>query len=180
MEGLFSYVTSHPLDAADTYRYIDSASVNKVIRKKADTHKTDYQSIHLGKASYTVLSQITPRTTEGRVNRTVESRIDEVVFSHPGGIYEEGQLVVPDPKATQVQPVMRAQLAQLALKVQPDHRALLVNKVLRVLLDPLALKVLPAQRAQLDQPVEQVLKVQSDLLERPDQRVILALSAPQA
>ena len=90
VKGLFSYVTSHPLDAADTYRYIDSASVNKVIRKKADTHKTDYQSIHLGKASYTVLSQITPRTTEGRVNRAVESRIDEVVFSHPGGVYAEG------------------------------------------------------------------------------------------
>ena len=36
LEDLFSYVTSHPLDAADTYRYIDSASVNKVIRKKAD------------------------------------------------------------------------------------------------------------------------------------------------
>lgn len=90
VEGLFSYVTSHPLDAHDTYRYIDSASVNKVIRKKADTHKTDYQSIHLGKASYTVLSQITPRTTEGRVNREVNSQIDEVVFSHPSGVYAEG------------------------------------------------------------------------------------------
>ena len=90
LEGLFSYVTSHPLDAADTYRYVDSASVNKVIRKKADTHKTDYQSIHLGKASYTVLSQIIPRTTEGRVNTVVSSQIDEVVFSHPGGVYAEG------------------------------------------------------------------------------------------
>ena len=88
--GLFSYVTSHDLDAADTYHYIDSGSASKVIRKKADTHKTDYQSIHLGKASYTVLSQITPRTTEGRVNTAVESRIDEVVFSHPGGVYAEG------------------------------------------------------------------------------------------
>lgn len=87
---LLSYVTSHPLDAADTYNYIDSASVNKVIRKKADTHKTDYQSIHLGKASYTVLTQITPRTTAGRVNTAVESQIDEVVFSHPGGVYAEG------------------------------------------------------------------------------------------
>ena len=88
--GLVSYVTSHPLDATDEYRYIDSASVNKVIRKKADTHKTDYQSIHLGKASYTVLSQIAPRTAEGRVNTKVESLIDEVVFSHPGGVYAEG------------------------------------------------------------------------------------------
>ena len=89
-DGLFSYVTSHPLDAADTYHYIDSASVNKVIRKKADTHKTDYQSIHLGKASYTVLSQITPRTTQGRVNTEITSQIDEVVFSHAGGVYAEG------------------------------------------------------------------------------------------
>lgn len=90
VEGVFSYVTSHFLDVNDTYRYIDSTSVNKVIRKKADTHKTDYQSIHLGKASYTVLSQITPRTTEGRVNTAVNSQINEVVFSHPGGVYTEG------------------------------------------------------------------------------------------
>jgi hypothetical protein len=90
LAGLFSYVTSHPLDAADTYHYVDSGSVNKVIRKKADTHKTDYQSIHLGKASYTVLTQITPRTAEGRVNTAVESQIPEVIFSHPSGVYEKG------------------------------------------------------------------------------------------
>ena len=90
LDKVFDYVTSHPLDADDTYHYIDSASVNKLIRRKADTKKTDYQSIHLGKASYTVLSQITPRTTEGRVNTAVESQIPEVVFSHPGGVYEEG------------------------------------------------------------------------------------------
>ena len=90
LAGIYSYVTSHPLDATDTYHYVGSASVNKVIRKKADTHKIDYRSIHLGKASYTVLSQITPRTSQGRVNTAVESQIDEVVFSHPGGVYAEG------------------------------------------------------------------------------------------
>ena len=88
--AVITYVSTHALDEADPYGYVDSASVNKVIRKKADTRKTDYQSIHLGKASYTVLSQITPRTTEGRVNTAVESQIDEVVFSHPGGVYAEG------------------------------------------------------------------------------------------
>ena len=88
--AVITYVSTHVLDEADPYGYVDSASVNKVIRKKADTRKTDYQSIHLGKASYTVLSQITPRTTEGRVNTAVESQIDEVVFSHPGGVYAEG------------------------------------------------------------------------------------------
>lgn len=87
---VFDYVTAHPLDAADTYHYIDSASVNKLIRRKADSQKTDFQSIHLGKASYTVLSQITPRTSEGRVNTAVKSQIDEVVFSHPSGVYTEG------------------------------------------------------------------------------------------
>ena len=90
VEGLFSYVTSYELDAADTYRYIDSGSSDKVIRKKADTHKTDYQSINLTKTSYTVLSQITPRTTEGRVNTAIHSLIDEVTFSHPSGVYAEG------------------------------------------------------------------------------------------
>lgn len=90
LDRIFDYVSSHPLDADDTYHYIDSASVNKLIRRKADSQKTDYQSIHLGKASYTVLSQIAPRTTEGRVNTAVESQIPEVVFSHPSGVYEEG------------------------------------------------------------------------------------------
>lgn len=90
LDRVFDYVSSHSADAADTYHYIDSASVNKLIRRKADTKKTDYQSIHLGKASYTVLSQITPRTTEGRVNTAVESQIPEVVFSHPSGVYEKG------------------------------------------------------------------------------------------
>ena len=87
---VFDYVTAHPLDASDTYHYVDSASVNKLIRRKADTKKTDYQSIHLGKASYTVLSRIAPRTAEGRVNIAVESQIDEVCFSHPSGVYAEG------------------------------------------------------------------------------------------
>ena len=90
LDKVFDYVSSHPLDADDTYHYVDSASVNKLIRRKADSQKTDYQSIHLGKASYTVLSQITPRTTEGRVNTAVQSQIPEVVFSHPSGVYEEG------------------------------------------------------------------------------------------
>ena len=90
VEGIFAYVTSHALDAADEYHYIDSASVNKVIRKKACTDKVDYQSINLTKASWTVLSQIRPQTTEGDVNTTVNTQIDEVVFSHPGGIYKEG------------------------------------------------------------------------------------------
>ena len=90
VEKVFSYVTAHPLDAGDTYHYIDSASVNKVIRKKANTDKVDYQSIHLGRSSCTVLNQIRPRTSEGDVNRTVHTLIDEVVFSHPSGVYEEG------------------------------------------------------------------------------------------
>ena len=90
VEDIYTYVSTHTMDAADSYNYIDSASVNKVIRKKADTHKTDYQSIHLAKASYTVLTQITPRTTEGRVNTTVQSLLPEVVFSHAGGVYAEG------------------------------------------------------------------------------------------
>ena len=86
----FAYVTSHMRDAADTYHYIDSGSVNKVIRKKACTDKVDYQSINLAKSSYTVLSQIRPHTSQGDVNTAVNTQIDEVVFSHPGGVYQEG------------------------------------------------------------------------------------------
>lgn len=90
VEGLFSYVTADAMDAEDTCHYIGSASVNKVIRKKANTHKVDYHSIHLGKASYTVLSQIRPKTAEGDVNTTVRTLMDEVVFSHETGVYAEG------------------------------------------------------------------------------------------
>ena len=88
--GPFAYVTSHPLDAADELHYVGNASADQVIRKKACTDKVDYQSINLKKASWTVLTQIRPRTAEGDVNREVNTRIDEVVFSHPGGVYEEG------------------------------------------------------------------------------------------
>ena len=90
LEGLFAYVTTHSRDAADTLHYMGSASVGKVIRKKAATEKTDYRSINLKKSSYTVLSQIRPHTTEGDVNTRVNTLIDEVVFSHPGGVYAEG------------------------------------------------------------------------------------------
>ena len=90
VDGIFAYVTSHTLDAADEYHYVDSASENKVIRKKACTDKVDYQSINLTKASWTVLSQIRPHTTKGDVNTAVNTQIDEVVFSHPGGVYKEG------------------------------------------------------------------------------------------
>ena len=90
VEGIYAYVTSSLRDAADTYHYTDTASVNKVIRKKANTDKVDYQSIHLERSSYTVLSQIRPKTAEGDVNTPVHSLIDEVVFSHPGGVYGEG------------------------------------------------------------------------------------------
>ena len=90
IEAVFAYVTTHRLDAADEYHYINGASVNKVVRKKACTDKVDYQSINLTKASWTVLSQIRPHTSEGDVNTEVHSQIEEVVFSHPGGIYKEG------------------------------------------------------------------------------------------
>ena len=90
MDGVFAYVTSHPLDGSDEYHFIDSGSASKVIRKKANTDKVDYQSIHLGKAAHTVLSAIRPKCTKGDVNTVVQTRIDEVIFSHESGVYEEG------------------------------------------------------------------------------------------
>lgn len=90
IRGIYAYVTSNPLDAADEYHYIDSGSASKVIRKKANTDKVDYQSIHLGKAAKNVLSAIRPKSATGDVNTTVHSQIDEVIFSHESGIYKEG------------------------------------------------------------------------------------------
>lgn len=90
MDGLFAYVTSHPIDAADVNHYVKSPSSNELIRKKASTDKTDYQTVDLTEASSATLSLIRPHTTAGDVNQTVTSLLDEVIFSHPSGIYKEG------------------------------------------------------------------------------------------
>lgn len=90
VEGIYAYVSSNQRDAADTCHYVNDLSANKLARKKADTDKLDYQTINLTRTSATVLEQITPRTTAGRVNPAVKSLIPEVTFSAPSGVYETG------------------------------------------------------------------------------------------
>lgn len=89
-EGLYSYLSAQESDAEDAYHFVKKVGAGRLLRKRADTDKVSYQSIKLKEASYTVLRQITPRTSEGRVNTTVSGRMAEVVFSAPGGVYEEG------------------------------------------------------------------------------------------
>ncbi len=90
MDGLFSAVSSLPVDAGDLYRFIAKPSANELVRKKASTHKTDYQTIDLRDSSAAVLALIRPRCAAGDINTTVDPVGAEVLFSHPSGIYTEG------------------------------------------------------------------------------------------
>lgn len=87
---LFTYASAHKLDNDDAFRSMNKAGADRLIRKKADTDFVDYQSLKLAECTQSVLLQITPRTTAGRVNQTVQSRMAEVVFSAVGGVYENG------------------------------------------------------------------------------------------
>lgn len=88
--GLLSYLSADTQDSADDYHYVKKSGAGRLLRKRADTDKVSYQSLKLEESSVTVLRQVTPRTSEGRVNTTVSGRLAEVVFSAPGGVYETG------------------------------------------------------------------------------------------
>ncbi|MBE6559007.1 MAG: hypothetical protein E7661_08400 [Ruminococcaceae bacterium] len=99
LEGVFTYVSSVSADAADTYHYAGNPQPDRLIRKKAATHKVDYQRMDLNEASKSVLEQIRPKTSQGDVNLAVSPVRAEVVFSISGGIYTEQQtltLSAPD------------------------------------------------------------------------------------
>ncbi len=90
LEDVYTYVTSSVKDENDEYHYVGHTEADRLIRKKANTHYVDYQRIDLEDASYTVLEQIRPQSTQGDVNKAVSSILPEVVFSVSGGIYTEG------------------------------------------------------------------------------------------
>ncbi len=89
ISDIFSAVSSHTMDASDLYRYIAKPSADELIRKKASTHKTDYQTVDLTRSSAAVLALIRPRCTGGDINIEVNPVSAEVIFSHPSGIYGE-------------------------------------------------------------------------------------------
>ncbi len=89
MNDLFSAVSSLPMDAGDRYRFIAKPSTHELVRKKASTHKTDYQTIDLRTSSAAVLALIRPRCADGDINTEVNPFSAEVLFSHPSGIYSE-------------------------------------------------------------------------------------------
>ena len=87
--GVFAYLSASEIDAEDSLHYVKKTGAGRLLRKRADTDKAEYQSLKLAETSWTVLRQVTPRTTSGRVNGKFESRMEEVVFSAAGGVYEE-------------------------------------------------------------------------------------------
>ncbi len=103
MDGIFSAVSSLAMDAEDIYRHIASPSDHELVRKKASTHKTDYQTVDLRRSSAAVLSLIRPRSTAGDVNTAVTPVSPEVLFSHPSGIYDEGfDLILTAPEGYEI------------------------------------------------------------------------------
>ncbi len=89
LEGLFTYVTSVEADEIDIYHHTGNPQPDRIIRKKAPTHKVDYQRMELTEASKSILEQIRPKTSHGDVNVSVTPARAEVVFSVSGGIYAE-------------------------------------------------------------------------------------------
>ncbi len=88
--GLSDYVSAHPLDAADYYHAAGNPSQSKLVRRKATTDAVDYQTVNLERASTAVLTAIRPRCSGGDLNTEVHTAMDEVAFSHTGGVYREG------------------------------------------------------------------------------------------
>ncbi|MBQ9780489.1 MAG: CotH kinase family protein [Clostridia bacterium] len=93
LEGLFTYVSSVTQDAEDFYHAAGNPQPDRIIRKKAATHKLDYQRMDLTEVSKSILEQIRPKTTQGDVNTEVNPVRAEVVFSISGGIYTEPQIL---------------------------------------------------------------------------------------
>ena len=88
--GVYAYLSAAAVDAQDAFHYVRKTGAGRLLRKRADTDKVAYQSLKLSEASWTVLRQVTPRTTAGRVNGEIAGRLPEVAFSAPGGVYEQG------------------------------------------------------------------------------------------
>lgn len=89
-DGVYAYLSAAGADAGDAFHYVRKTGAGRLLRKRADTDKVEYQSLKLDEASWTVLRQITPRTTSGRVNGEIAGQLAEVAFSAPGGVYEQG------------------------------------------------------------------------------------------
>ena len=86
---VFTYVSSVAADAADVYHVAGNPQPDRIVRKKATTHKVDYQRMDLTETSKSILEQIRPKTTHGDVNTAVCPVRAEVIFSVSGGIYEQ-------------------------------------------------------------------------------------------
>ena len=87
--GVLDYLSSHALDSADARHYVSGSSKNELIRRDADSAFAPFDTVDLTKASFTLLGQIRPQTTQGDVNTQINSTADEVVFSHVSGFYDQ-------------------------------------------------------------------------------------------
>lgn len=87
--GVVDYVSAHVLDSGDARHAVSGASKSTLIRRDADSAYAPFDTVDLTKASFALLGQIRPHTSKGDVNTAVCSIVDEVVFSHISGFYDE-------------------------------------------------------------------------------------------
>ncbi len=66
---------------------IDGLSKNKVAVRTALKDYSGFHKVNLTERATGELQQVAPRTSTGKVNAVVASRLNEVVFSKPAGIY---------------------------------------------------------------------------------------------
>ena len=78
---------------------IDNLSRNKIAVRTAKATYSGYHTVNVTKADSAKLAQLCTVTSAGEVNDVIRPRIQEVVFSHPAGIYDSAitlRLGAPD------------------------------------------------------------------------------------
>lgn len=67
---------------------VDDLSKNKIAVRTALTDYSGYHTVNLTRRATAELEQAVTRTSDGRVNKVLSTRLDEVYFSHAAGFYD--------------------------------------------------------------------------------------------
>lgn len=76
------------LTPVDHIYAVTGLSKNKVAVRTALKDYSGFNKVNLTERATGELNQVAPRTSDGRVNKVISSRLDEVYFSAPAGVYD--------------------------------------------------------------------------------------------
>ena len=88
IDGTVSYFVAAEL-GYDSHFAVDNMSKSKVAVRTALKNYSGFHKVNLGEATTEQLEQVCPESSTGK-NTVVGSRVNEVLFSHHAGIYEDG------------------------------------------------------------------------------------------